>query len=81
MDLRRNPVTGTLHLGSCPRADKVTIPYRYANSIPDKAALSAQTLIYTKMHVCKDCLPGVCKCKNCNMKGTDGKRSLLYFRG
>lgn len=72
MDLRRNPITSTLHRGDCPRADKKTIVYRFADSIPDEAALTAETRKYPMMHLCQECLRGVCACKECELKGTDG---------
>lgn len=75
MDLARNPRSGVIHRPECPRTKgehgiEVAVPYKYGKLIPDEAALSGQTRKY-QIHLCKDCLPGICECKDCS-KGTHG---------
>ena len=70
MELSRNSRSGILHRPGCPHTKgehgiRTAVPWRYASSIRDEAALARETVKYPNLHLCRECLPGICKCKDC----------------
>lgn len=65
MDLRRNGVTRTIHAEGCRRARYSANRWDYGDNISSTADLAAHSIQYPWLHLCRDCLPGLCSCRKC----------------
>ena len=67
MDLLRHLRTNVVHAPGCtrPQLSGELVHWGYGDDIGDLSILSGQTMIFSWLHCCRSCLPGVCKCRKC----------------
>ena len=67
MILQQGTRTKTIHDPGCDVSGEVQ-NWAYAQHLQTLDALSRHTVAFPRIHVCGNCLPGVCQCKKCGRK-------------
>lgn len=63
--LVRNMKTEVVHLPGCKRRGADCRPWTYA-ATSTMAEITADTVAYPWLHLCRACLPGACACGKCS---------------